>query len=281
MINFANVYKKYKDQVVIDDITIDINKNGIYCLLGRNGAGKTTFMKLLAGHIGVSEGEIKVDKQKVSPANMPSNVSFIESRASQFNMSIADLLDTTRHLQDEFDIEFAYKMLQKFKLNKKQKFKQLSFGMQTMVATIAGLASNSKVVMLDEPVLGFDAIMRNQFNKLLLESYERHPRIIIVSTHLIDEIAKVAQYLIMIDNGKIILNSTMNEINDLFYALTGQDDALKEAIKNLNVIGKETVHGRTVAYIYDKKINLTNNIINQPASLNDFFINMVGGNENE
>src|SRR5699024_5106091 len=115
--------------------------------------------------------------------------------ASQFNMSIADLLDTTKHLQDNFDIEFAYKMLQKFKLDKKKKFKQLSFGMQTMVATIAGLASNSKVVMLDEPVLGFDAIMRNQFNKLLLESFERHPRIIIVSTHLIDEIAKVAQYL--------------------------------------------------------------------------------------
>lgn len=281
MINFTNVYKKYKDQVVINDITIDINKNGIYCLLGRNGAGKTTFMKLLAGHIDVSKGEIKVDKQKVSPANMPLNVSFIESRASQFNMSIAALLDTSNHLQDNFDIEFANKMLQKFKLNKNKKFNQLSFGMQTMVATIAGLASNSQVVMLDEPVLGFDAIMRNQFNKLLLESYERHPRIIIVSTHLIDEIAKVAQNLIMIDSGKIILNSAINEINDRFYALTGQEDILNETVKELNVIGKEMVHGKTVAYIYDKKINVTNNITIHPASLNDFFVNMVGGNDNE
>src|SRR5690606_23558012 len=119
--------KKYKDRVVINDISIDINTNGIYCLLGRNGAGKTTFMKLLAGHIGVSEGEIKVNNQNVSPANMPLSVCFIESRASQFNMSIADLLDTTKHLQDDFDIEFAYKMLQKFKLDKKKKFKQLSF----------------------------------------------------------------------------------------------------------------------------------------------------------
>lgn len=281
MINFTNVYKKYKDQVVINDITIDINKNGIYCLLGRNGAGKTTFMKLLAGHIDVSKGEIKVDKQKVSPANMPLSVSFIESRASQFNMSIAALLDASNHLQDNFDIEFANKMLQRFKLDKNKKFKQLSFGMQTMVATIVGLASNSQVVMLDEPVLGFDAIMRNQFNKLLLESYERHPRIIIVSTHLIDEIAKVAQYLIMIDSGKIILNSTINEINDRFYALTGQDDELNKAIKNLNVIGKEMVHDRAVAYIYDEQINRTNNITIQAASLNDFFVNMVGGNDNE
>lgn len=81
-----------------------------------------------------------------------------------------------------------------------------------MVATIVGLASGAKVVMLDEPVLGYDAIMREEFNELLVESFRRQSRIIIVSTHLIEDIAKVAQKLIVIDSGKILSSASIDEI---------------------------------------------------------------------
>jgi ABC-2 type transport system ATP-binding protein len=191
MIKFKNVTKQYGKTTAIDNIKLDISENGLYCLLGRNGAGKTTFMKLLAGHIAVTDGEIFADNKKISPSHMPEIVSFIESGSTQFNMKVSALIDTAAELQDDFDRDFALEMMDRLELNPNKKFKQLSFGMKTMLTTIITLANNSKVILLDEPTLGFDAIMRDQFNNLLLESYQNHPRLIIVSTHLIDEIAKV------------------------------------------------------------------------------------------
>lgn len=81
-------------------------------------------------------------------------------------------------------------MMERFELDGKKKFNHLSLGMKTMVSTIICLASNKSVVLLDEPVLGFDAIMRVEFYDMLIESFRKHPRIIIVSTHIIEEIAK-------------------------------------------------------------------------------------------
>jgi ABC-2 type transport system ATP-binding protein len=212
MIELQNVSKQYKRTLAIDDITLAIRENGIYSLLGRNGAGKTTFMKLVAGHIEASSGVVKVDGKTVSLTNMPENVSFIESRATQFNMTVSSLIFAAHDLQKDFDLAFAEEMLNRFRLDRKKRYKQLSFGMQTMVATIVGLASGAKVVMLDEPVLGFDAIMRKKFNEFLVDSFRRKPRIIIVSTHLIEDIANVAQKLVVIDNGKILSSVSIGEI---------------------------------------------------------------------
>jgi len=190
MIELLNVTKKYTTTTAIDDLSLLIPQHGIYCLLGRNGAGKTTLMKLIAGHISATRGLIAVDGKAVSTSQMPESVSFIESGAVQFNMKVSALIDVAAELQDDFDRDFAREMVKRFKLDPGRKFKQLSFGMKTMLTTIITLSNNAGVILLDEPTLGFDAIMRDQFNTLLLESYSAHPRILIVSTHLIDESPK-------------------------------------------------------------------------------------------
>ncbi|MCL2160041.1 MAG: ATP-binding cassette domain-containing protein, partial [Oscillospiraceae bacterium] len=164
MIEFTGVTKKYGDTTAIDRISLKIPEQGIYCLLGKNGAGKTTLMKLLAGHIAATEGKIAVDSKSVSTSRMPDCVNFIESGSAQFNMRISDLINTAAALQDDFDRDFAGEMTERFELNPQKKFRQLSFGMKTMLTTIITLSNNSKVILLDEPTLGFDAIMRSQFN---------------------------------------------------------------------------------------------------------------------
>ncbi len=281
MIKFSNVTKAYRNTIAIDNINLNICENKIYCLLGRNGAGKTTFLKLIAGHISASEGEIFVDNKEVSTFNMPNCVNFIESRASQFNLKVNDLVNLAMSLQDDFDLEFAKNMIKKFKLDKNKKYKQLSFGMQTMLTTLLSLASNSKIVILDEPVLGFDAIMRENFYELLQTSFENHPRIIIVSTHLIDEIAKVAEDIIIIEQGAILLQSSINDVDEKAYSLTGQKDEVKKAIKGLNVIGEKTLGGFTTAYIFGDRISPSENITLQTLGLQEFFINIVGGDNDE
>lgn len=281
MINFVNVTKRYGSTIAVDHMTLDISEDGIYCLLGKNGAGKTTFMKLLAGYIGTTEGDITVDGQKVSPGHMPESVNFIESNSEQFNMRASDLIESAAALQKDFDRDFAREMVERFELNQGKKYKQLSFGMKTMLSTILTLANNSKIILLDEPTLGFDAIMRDQFNTLLLESYQAHPRTIIVSTHMIDEIAKITEQLIIINNGKILLKTGIEDIDERAYTLTGPAKVIIPLVKELNCIGKTSIGNMMAAYIYGDRIAPPDGVSLDRLTLQDFFIKIVGGNDHE
>ena len=281
MIKFSNVTKNYGNITAVDSMSLQIPGQGIYCLLGRNGAGKTTFMKLLAGHIAASDGLITVDGKAVSTSCMPESVSFIESGASQFNIKASALIDMAAQLQDDFDREFAQKMIRNFDLDPKKKYKQLSFGMKTMLTTIIALANNAGVILLDEPTLGFDAIMRDQFNSLLLESYSAYPRIIIVSTHLIDEIAKVTERLIIIDKGCLLFEAGINDVDEKAYTLSGAVKDVEPLLESLNCIGRTTIGSVMAAHIYDGRIAPPEGVTIDRLSLQDFFIHLVGGNRNE
>lgn len=281
MIDFVNVTKKYSRTTAINRMTLTISENGIYCLLGKNGAGKTTFMKLLAGYIGATEGEIAVNGQSVTPSHMPKSVNFIESNSEQFNMRVSDLIESAAALQEDFDKDFAWEMIERFDLKPGKKYKQLSFGMKTMLSTILTLANNSKIILLDEPTLGFDAIMRDQFNTLLLESYQAQPRIIIVSTHMIDEIAKITEQLIIINNGEILLKTGIEDIDEHAYTLTGPEKVISPLIKELNCIGKTSVGSMMAAHIYGDRIAPPSGVSLDRLTLQDFFIQIVGGNDHE
>lgn len=281
MISLDDVTKRYQRTTALDHITVKLGENKIYCLLGRNGAGKTTLLKLIAGHIKASSGQIEVDGKPVSALNMPRCISFIENRASQFNIKVGSLIKIARKFDDDFDNDFALSMIEKFGLDKSKKFGHLSFGMQTMLTTLMGLASNAKVVLLDEPVLGLDAVARSKFYELLNDSFENRPRLIIVSTHLIDEIAKSAEQLIILDKGKFIFQAAINDIDEKAYSITGRAEDVEPVLGNLNVIGKKTIGGYTTAFIFDERDKTPTNLSAQPIGLQEFFVNMVGGNVDE
>ncbi|MCL2574085.1 MAG: ABC transporter ATP-binding protein [Defluviitaleaceae bacterium] len=280
MINIKNVTKEYGKMAAIDRFSLKLPEKGIYCLLGRNGAGKTTLLKMLVGHIAATDGDIFIDGKEISPSKMPESVNYIESGSVQFNMRVDELIDTAAKLQDDFDRDFAQEMVERFELSRKKRFKQLSFGMKTMVTSIMSLANNSKVVLLDEPTTGFDAIMRDQFNTLLLESYHANPRLIIVSTHLIDEVAKVTERLIIIDKGKLLIEAGMDDIDEKAYTLSGSLAEVTPLLDNLNCIGKQIAGNVMAAHIYDERIQPPQGVAIGGLSLQDFFINIVGGRKN-
>ena len=277
MIEFRNLTKKYGSIMAIDRLSLEITESGIYCLLGRNGAGKTTLMKLLAGHIPKTDGEILVAGKAVTTGRMPESVSFIESGAAQFNIKVSELISMAAQLQDDFDHDFALRMAVRLKLSPDKKFKQLSFGMKTMLTTIITLSNNADVILLDEPTLGFDAIMRDQFNSLLLESFGTHPRIIIVSTHLIDEIAKVTERLIIIDEGRLLLETGIEEIDEKAYTLSGAVKTVEPLLKGRNCIGRTVMGSVMAAHMYDERITPPEGVSMDRLSLQDFFITLVGG----
>lgn len=281
MISFENVTMKYGKTVAIQNLQLVLEDKKIYCLLGRNGAGKTTLMKLIAGKRAATKGEVSINGGKVDTLRMPENVTYIETAKRQFNMKIAQLLELASGLNEEFDMEFALHMVDKFQLDKNKKYNSLSFGMKTMVTTLLSLAGNQEILLLDEPVLGFDAIMRTRFYDLLLESYERRPRIILISTHLIDEIAKVAQQIIMIEKGKIILNDDISNVEEKAYKVSGPTEQVTKMTEGLNVIDREEYGKYTNCYIYGERMEEWGEVTIGNASLQELFVKMVGGSDDD
>lgn len=243
MIELIGVTKRYRQTPVLRSISMTIDAPGIYCLLGRNGAGKTTLLKSIAGYQNISEGKILVDGRAVSTAAMDTGVSYIENFAKHFNLPVRRLLRIAGELNPEFDFDFAFEIMDRFELDGKKKFSHLSLGMKTMVSTIVCLSSNKRVILLDEPVLGFDAIMRVEFYDMLAESFRRHPRVILVSTHIIEEIAKTIQKLIIIDRGSIRFFDTLQAVEEKAWSVSGLKRDVDAATQGLHVIGEENVGG--------------------------------------
>lgn len=276
MIEMVGVTKRYRQTPVLHSISMTIDAPGIYCLLGRNGAGKTTWLKSIAGYQNISEGKILVDGKAVSTAAMDTGVSYIENFAKHFNLPVRRLLRIAGELNPEFDFDFAFEMMDRFELDGKKKFNHLSLGMKTMVSTIVCLSSNKRVILLDEPVLGFDAIMRVEFYDMLAESFRRHPRIILVSTHIIEEIAKTIQKLIIIDRGSIRFFDTLQAVEEKAWSVSGLKRNVDAATQGLRVIGEETVGGLVTRCIFDAPPQAESSLEITPLSLQDFFIQMVG-----
>lgn len=276
MIDLINVTKQYSNASVLKNVTLKIDEPGIYCLLGRNGAGKTTLLKSIAGYQNITDGKIEVGKKVITTSTLDTGVSYIENFAKHFNLSVQKLLRIASEVNPNYDSEFAAEMLERFELDEKKKFNHLSLGMKTMVSSIICLASNKSVILLDEPVLGFDAIMRVEFYEMLTESFQKHPRIIIVSTHIIEEIAKTIQKLIIIDQGRIRFFDTLQAVKAKAFSVSGLKNDVDTATANLNVIGQDTVGGLVTSYLFDNPPEELSSLEIHPLSLQDFFIQMVG-----
>ena len=276
MIELKQVTKQYGQATVLKNITLSIEEPGIYCLLGRNGAGKTTLLKSIAGYQNITSGSIQVDGKAITTSTLDTGVSYIENFAKHFNLPVRKLLKIASEVNPSYDYDFASEMMERFELDGNKKFNHLSLGMKTMVSTIICLASNKHVILLDEPVLGFDAIMRVEFYDMLTESFKKHPRIIIVSTHIIEEIAKTIDKLIIIDKGSIRFFDTLQSVGTKAFSVSGLQRDVETATRGLKVIGQDTVGGLVTCCIFDTPPQESASIEVRPLSLQDFFIQMVG-----
>lgn len=276
MIELNQVTKRYGQASVLKNITLTIDEPGIYCLLGRNGAGKTTLLKSVAGYQNITSGSIRVDGREITTSTLDTGVSYIENFAKHFNLPVRKLLKIASEVNPSYDYDFASEMMERFELDGKKKFNHLSLGMKTMVSTIICLASSKDVILLDEPVLGFDAIMRVEFYDMLTESFKKHPRIIIVSTHIIEEIAKAIEKLIIIDKGSIRFFDTLQSVETKAFSVSGLQSEVEAATRGLKVIGQDTVGGLVTCCIFDTPPQESASIEVRPLSLQDFFIQMVG-----
>lgn len=239
------VTKKYGKVRALDEVTLDIESHRIYGLLGRNGAGKTTLMQLLTGQEFPSSGSITVNgKSPVENAQILSDICFIkESQRYPDNFKAKHVLKAAPMFYKNWDQNFANDLIHEFKLPVDRLVKKMSRGQQSALGVILGLASRSEITFFDEPYLGLDAVARQVFYDRLLEDFQEHPRTVILSTHLIDEVSNLLEHVIVIDQGTILINDEADAVRGGATTLTGKLSTVDEFTAGYEILGRHNIGG--------------------------------------
>lgn len=214
MIEITNLTKKYTDKTALDNISLTFSDNKIYGLLGSNGAGKTTLMKIISNRIFPTAGTVTVDKQPVTENELVQKDIFCVTENDKYpkDIKLKDLLVWESRFFEEFDLNYAKDLAQKFDLDLNKKTNSLSTGYYTIFKVIVALASNAKIMFLDEPVLGIDSLYRELFYDVLRKQHALRQNLIIISTQLIDEVEPVLEDVVIIDHGHVVKNGSIGEV---------------------------------------------------------------------
>lgn len=246
VIEVSNLTKRYRDTLAVDDVSFRIQADTIYGLLGRNGAGKTTLMSILTAQNFASRGEVRVFGQ--NPYENPKvlqRLCFVrESQKYPDDALPKHAFGTARLFFPNWDQQLAERLIDDFQLPMKRRIKKLSRGQLSAVGVVIGLAARAEITFFDEPYLGLDAVARQIFYDRLLEDYTEHPRTVILSSHLIDEVSNLIEKVLVIDNGRIVMDDDTDAVRDRAANIVG-DAAAVDAF----IVGREVVHRETLGRV--------------------------------
>ena len=229
--NLNKTYPSFK----LDNINLTILRGSIVGLVGQNGAGKTTLIKLLLEIIHKDSGEIRIfNNDKISEVKEDIGVVLDESFFSEI-LKINDIKTIMKNIYHNWDNDLFEQYLKRFKLTNNQPLKELSKGMRKKLEIITALSHHPRLLILDEPTSGLDPIVRNEILDIFREFIENGENSILFSSHITSDLENIADYIIFINEGKIVFDKTTDEIisnygiikcNDVDYTKIDKKDIL-------------------------------------------------------
>ncbi|GAA3919001.1 ABC transporter ATP-binding protein [Microbacterium invictum] len=243
VIEVTGLTKRYRDTLAVDDIALTFEENTIYGLLGRNGAGKTTVMSILTAQNFATHGEVRVfGEHPYENAKVLSRMCFVrESQKYPDDAKPSHAFRIARLFYPHWDQDFADQLIDDFQLPMTKTIKKLSRGQLSAVGVIIGLAARAEITFFDEPYLGLDAVARQIFYDRLLDDYTEHPRTIILSSHLIDEVSNLLEHVIVIDKGRIIMDENTDDVRGRAANIVGETTAVDAFVAGREVIHRESL----------------------------------------
>ena len=248
VIEVEHLTKRYRGTTAVDDVNFTIESNTICGLLGRNGAGKSTLMNLLTGQEFATSGSARVlgANPLENPAVLEQLCFVKESQRYPDDLTAGQLLRTARHFYPRWDADYVDELVEEFRLPLNRAVKKLSRGQRSSVGVIIGLAARAPITIFDEPYLGLDAVARQAFYDRLLADYAENPRTILLSTHLIDEVADLLEHAIVIDGGRILMNDAVDALRTAAATFTGPAEVVEPLIAGRAVVHSQSL-GSTLA----------------------------------
>jgi ABC-2 type transport system ATP-binding protein len=210
-------------------VTLDVEPGSITGLLGRNGAGKTTLLRILAGHEFASAGTVTVlGASPVENEQVLRQMIFVREDQVYPDFRVRQVVQAASWFYPNWSHELAGALLEEFNLPLNRKVKKLSRGMRSAVGNVIGLAARAEVTLFDEPYAGLDPVSRQLFYDRLLADYAEHPRTVLLSTHLIDEAAGLFERVLVLDRGRIVLNTAADDLRGAATSVSGPAIAVAE-----------------------------------------------------
>lgn len=212
-IEVSSLEKKYGPKKILDSISLSLESGTIVGLLGPNGCGKTTLIKIIAGLIRDYNGKVLIDGHELGE-HTKAIISYLpEKTYLPENYKAREAMDFFEDFYDDFDRKKAEDMLVQFKLDPEQKIKSMSKGMQEKVQLILVMSRKAKIYLLDEPLGGLDPASRKAMLDIILNNYSEDSAVLI-STHLINDVERIFDRAIMVGNGRILVDDTVDNIRE-------------------------------------------------------------------
>ncbi|MCA0145029.1 ABC transporter ATP-binding protein [Blastococcus sp. LR1] len=250
-----DVTMRFREHTALAGVTTTFEKDSITGLLGRNGAGKTTLMQLVAGHRVPTSGTVRVFGE--SPYEHDTalrNICFIkEGQRYPDHFRVKDALTAAAMLFPHWDADVAASLMRDFDLPANRNIKKLSRGMTSAVGIVIGLAARTPLTVFDEPYLGLDAVARQLFYDRLIADYAEHPRTVILSTHLIEEIAPLLERVLLIDKGRVLLDADAESLRNSALTVSGPRVVVEAFAQQHQLLHTEALggHARAVVRVPD------------------------------
>ena len=245
LIKARGLSKRYGSLRALDKVDFDIEEGCIVGLIGPNGAGKTTALKAILGLTGF-DGELDVlghDPRKARERLMQ-EVCFIADVAVLPRwLKVGNALSFVEAVHPRFNRERAMHFLERTRISQKSRVGQLSKGMVTQLHLALIMAIDAKLLVLDEPTIGLDILYRKEFYSNLLNDYFDGKRTILVTTHQVEEVEKLLTHLMFIDNGRIVLNDSMEAVGEKYAEVLVNPDKTESA-RGLNPISEREIFGK-------------------------------------
>ena len=213
MIHIENLVKRYGDLVALNHLSLDIHEGEIFGLLGPNGSGKTTTIKLIAGLLVPNSGEILINGMAPSPATAAMISYLPERNFLPLGEKVSYLIDYFADFYRDFDRRKAYEMLGRLGVSEKERMKNLSKGTREKVQLILVMSRRAELYILDEPLGGVDPAARDYILDTILSNYSENGSILI-STHLISDVERVLDDVIFMADGRAAFCASVRSIHE-------------------------------------------------------------------
>lgn len=282
-IDVQGLIVRYGDVTAIDDLSVSLAGGKIYGLLGRNGSGKTTLMSSIAAFMRVEHGQVLVGGQQPyeNPAITEQVYLIRESGDFADQESVRGQLRRTKRFRPQWDGEFAERLLELFQVPDRRTVSRLSRGQRSALGITLGLAARAPVTMLDESYLGMDAPTRYAFYDILLEDYMQHPRTFIISTHLIEEVSRLFEEVVILDRGRLIAHEETETLRMKGAAVTGPASVVERFTDGMTVLSERRLGGtKSVTVLGEmgerqRDVAQAHGLELEPVGLQDLFVHLT------
>jgi ABC-2 type transport system ATP-binding protein len=246
-IRLTDVTRRFGRTTALDAVTADVPAGVVCGLLGRNGAGKTTLMSIIAGHDRATSGTVEVlGSDPFEHGAVMGSISLIrDNQRYPEDFKLRHVLRVAPRFHERWDAELAAELVDEFRLPSRTTVKKMSRGQQSGLGIVIGLASRAPLTVFDEPYLGLDATARRIFADRLLATRMdgSEPRTIMLSTHLIDEMERLLDHVLVLDGGRLVRQGTTDDVTADAYSLSGAADAVDRLAAGVAPLSTHRVGG--------------------------------------